>query len=43
VDKAQQAQDQLYQAQQRDRVRRYTDVLVPQPVPQSVTVDDKGH
>ncbi len=43
VDKAQQAQDQLYQAQQRDRVQRYSDALLPQPVPQATTVNDKGH
>jgi hypothetical protein len=46
VDKAQQAQDQLYQAQQRDRVQRYSDALLPQPVPQATKatkVDDKGH
>lgn len=42
VDKAQQAQDQLYQAQQRDRVRRYSDALLPQPVPQATTVNSKG-
>lgn len=34
VDKAEQAQDQLYRAQQRDRVQRYSDALLPQPVPQ---------
>lgn len=33
VDKAEQAQDQLYRAQQRDRVQRYSDALLPQPVP----------
>ncbi len=43
VDKAQQAQDQLHQAQQRDRVQRYSDALLPQPVPQATEVDDKGH
>jgi len=34
VDKAEQALDQLYRAQQRDRVQRYSDALLPQPVPQ---------
>lgn len=34
VDKAKQAQDQLYNAQQRDRVQRYSDALMAQPVPQ---------
>ena len=37
VDKAQQAQDQLYRAQQRDRVQRYSDALLPRPVPQVST------
>jgi|SRR5690242_1004734 len=34
VDKSEQALDQLYRAQQRDRVQRYNDALLPQPVPQ---------
>lgn len=34
VDKSEQALDQLYRAQQRDRVQRYSDALLPQPVPQ---------
>ena len=42
VDKAQQAQDQLYRAQQRDRVQRYSDALLPKPVPQPVPVDDQN-
>lgn len=33
VDKAKLAQDQLYNAQQRDRVQRYSDALMAQPVP----------
>ncbi|MGA0587726.1 hypothetical protein ACO2Q2_11435 [Dyella sp. KRB-257] len=42
VDKAQQAQDQIYQAQQRDRVQRYSDALLPQPVPQATKANDKS-
>ncbi len=34
VDKAKLAQDQLYNAQQRDRVQRYSDALMAQPVAQ---------
>lgn len=34
VDNAKQAQDQLYNAQQRARVQRYSDALMAQPVPQ---------
>ena len=43
VDKAQQAQDQLYQAQQRDRVQRYSDALLPQPVPQATRASAPAH
>jgi hypothetical protein len=35
TDQAKQADDQLYRAQQRDRVQRYSDALRPQPVPQA--------
>jgi|SRR5512139_1610226 len=43
VDKAQQAQDQLYQARQRDRVQRYSDALVPQPVPRATETAAPAH
>jgi preprotein translocase subunit SecF len=43
VDKAQQAQDQLYRAQQRDRVQRYSDALLPQPVPQATKSSAPAH
>lgn len=43
VDKAQQAQDQLYQAQQRDRVQRYSDALLPQPVPRATKASAPAH
>ena len=33
VDKVRQAQDQLYNAQQRDSLQRYTEAVMPQPVP----------
>lgn len=45
VDNAKQAQDQLYNAQQRDRVQRYSDALMAQPVPQPApqpVVAEKG-
>ncbi|MEW5837029.1 MAG: hypothetical protein AB1832_18365 [Pseudomonadota bacterium] len=35
VDNAKLAQEQLYNAQQRDRVQRYSDALMAQPVPQA--------
>ena len=37
VDNAKLAQDQLYNAQQRDRVQRYSDALMAQPVPHGAT------
>lgn len=40
TDQAKQSNDQLYQAQQRDRVQRYSDALRAQPVPQPQVVDD---
>lgn len=43
VDKAQQAQDQLYQARQRDRVQRYSEALLPQPVPQATRASAPAH
>lgn len=47
IDKAKQAQDQLYDAQQRDRVQRYSDAVMAQPVPQSSSSSgkkkDSGH
>ena len=47
VDQAEQSQDTQYNAQQRDRVQRYSDALMAQPVPAAPAVggkaDDKGH
>lgn len=40
IDKAKQAQDALYQAQQRDRLQRYSDALTPQPVPHAAKGED---
>ncbi|MBU6248592.1 MAG: hypothetical protein KGN77_12620 [Xanthomonadaceae bacterium] len=43
VDKAHQAQDQLYDAQQRDRVQRYNDALMAQPVHSSRPANAGSH
>jgi hypothetical protein len=46
TDKAEQAQDELYDAQQRDRLQRYSDAVMAQPVPQSSSSSgkkDAGH
>jgi hypothetical protein len=37
VDQAEQAQNQLYDARQRDQVQRYNDAITPQPAPQVTT------
>lgn len=40
TDQAKQGSDQLYQAQQRDRVQRYSEALRAQPVPRAQAVND---
>lgn len=42
VDKAQQAERQLLQSRQRDALQRYTDAVVPQPVPAEATTAGHG-
>ena len=42
VDKAKQAESQLYQSRQRDALQRYTDAVMPQPVPAPPATTARG-